>query len=246
MRVPGAALGVNQPLVVLWMILVLVNLLLGALRVERDFRIVRIGLVILVVSVANDNLVSLGLLPWQVRGEPLGIVIFISILGYALALRAFGNERRLATLDYELRTAHQIQQSLLPRELPRAVGESLAVRYIPMAPSAATCMTACRSTTAVLESSLRMSPATGYLPRSSRRWSRLPQRRKYGWPTSPRGPFRYQSTLVWAGRRTLCDRGLPVCRSGQWAGANTPTPDIRRRCCSHALVRRSTRSEKAV
>ena len=129
----GLALGVNEPLVVLWMIVVLVNLLLGALRVERDFRIVRIGLVILVLSVANDNLGSLGLLPWQVRAEPLGIVIFISILGYALALRAFGNERRLATLDYELRTARQIQQSLLPRELPRTLGGTLAIRYIPMA-----------------------------------------------------------------------------------------------------------------
>lgn len=130
---PGASLILNPPLVVLWMIVVLVNLLIGALRIERDFRIVRVGLVILVVLIANDNLVSLGLLPWPTQLEPLGVMIFTGFLGYALALRTFGNERRLATLDYELRTARQIQQSLLPRELPRTVGETLAVRYIPMA-----------------------------------------------------------------------------------------------------------------
>ena len=132
-QTPGAGLGPNSPLVVLWMGVVLGNIIVGALRIDRDFRIVRIGLVVLVVLVANDNLVSLGLLPWQTLLEPLGVVVFTSSLGYALALRTFGNERRLATLDYELRTARQIQQSLLPRELPRAVGESLAVRYIPMA-----------------------------------------------------------------------------------------------------------------
>ena len=47
-------------------------------------------------------------------------------------LRAFGNERRLATLDHELRTARQVQQSLLPTELPRPRGADLAARYFPM------------------------------------------------------------------------------------------------------------------
>ena len=83
--------------------------------------------------VVHDNLAGLGLLPWRLRIEFVGIIIFVGSLGYALALRTFSNERRLATLDHELRTARQIQQSLLPPELPQTPGTALAARFVPMA-----------------------------------------------------------------------------------------------------------------
>ena len=132
---PLATVGLNNVLVVLWMVVVLANLAGGAFRIDREIRIVRVGLGVLVMLIIHDNLAGggLGLLPWSFRMEPVGAVIMVGCLGYALALRTFGNERRLATLDHELRTARRIQRSLLPAELPRLPGAELAVRYIPMA-----------------------------------------------------------------------------------------------------------------
>ena len=130
---PGAALGPQSVLVVVWMVVVLANLAGGAFRIDREFKIVRVSLALLVTLVVHDNLVGLGLLPWSLQIEFVGIIIFVGSLGYALALRTFSNERRLATLDHELRTARQIQQSLLPPELPQTPGTALAARFVPMA-----------------------------------------------------------------------------------------------------------------
>ena len=132
-RTPGAAIGPNEPLVLLWMAVMLLNLLTGRLAFGREGGVVRVSLAVLVVAITHDNLVSLGLVPWSLEIESVGIVIFVGCLGYALALRTFDNERRLATLDYELRTARRIQQSLLPREAPPTRDGALGVRYIPMA-----------------------------------------------------------------------------------------------------------------
>ena len=132
---PLATVSLNNVLVVVWMVVVLANLAAGAFRLDREIRIVRVGLGVLVILIIHDNLAAggLGLLPWSLSLEPVGAVIMVGCLGYALALRTFGNERRLATLDHELRTARRIQRSLLPAELPRLPGAELAVRYIPMA-----------------------------------------------------------------------------------------------------------------
>ena len=121
---PLATVGLNNVLVVVWMVVVLANLAGGAFRIDREIRIVRVGLGVLVILIIHDNLAGggLGLLPWSFRMEPVGAVIMVGCLGYALALRTFGNERRLATLDHELRTARRIQRSLLPAELPPPPG----------------------------------------------------------------------------------------------------------------------------
>ena len=129
---PGAAMGPSAPLTVLWMTVALVNLLSGGIRIDRETGLVRLGFVVLVVLIANQNLVALGLVPWGLQIEEVGVVLFVAALGYALALRTFGNERRLAVLDHELRTARRIQMSLLPAELPQEPGMALAARYLPM------------------------------------------------------------------------------------------------------------------
>ncbi len=130
---PLAAVGPNPFFTIIWMMVVLINLFTGGFQVDREIRIVRSGLVLLVVLIIHDNLVGLELLPWTAEIEVIGVVVIVGCLGYAFVLRAFGNERRLATLDHELRTARQVQQSLLPTELPRPQGADLAARYFPMA-----------------------------------------------------------------------------------------------------------------
>ena len=129
---PLAAVGPNPVFTIIWMMVVLINLFTGGFRIDREIRIVRSGLVLLVVLIIHDNLVGLKLLPWTAEIEIIGVVVIVGCLGYAFVLRAFGNERRLATLDHELRTARQVQQSLLPTELPRPQGAELAARYFPM------------------------------------------------------------------------------------------------------------------
>ena len=122
-RTPGAAIGPNPAIVIGSMVVVLVNFAVGGFRIAgREMRIIRNAIVVLVVLIVHDNLVGIGMLPWTVQIEATGITLFIGCLGYALALRAFGNERRLATLDYELQTARRIQLSLLPSELPTSRG----------------------------------------------------------------------------------------------------------------------------
>ena len=46
----------------------------------------------------------------------LGVLAFMAGLGYSILLRARANQRQLGTLSTQLRTARQIQQSLLPPE----------------------------------------------------------------------------------------------------------------------------------
>ncbi len=129
---PLTAVEPNQLLTIVWMLVVLLNLFTGGFRLDREVRIVRKALVLLVVLIIHDNLVGLALLPWTLEIEIIGVVVIVACLGYAFVVRAFGNERRLATLDHELQTARQVQQSLLPTELPRLRGAELAARYFPM------------------------------------------------------------------------------------------------------------------
>ena len=131
-RTPQASVTVSSVVVILEMGVVLANLVAGTFRIDHEVRIVRRALVVLVVSIANDNLVWLGLVPWRVLVEPLGVAIFIGALGYAVVLRSLGNERRLGILDHELQTARHIQRSLLPHDLSSAPGTELAARYVPM------------------------------------------------------------------------------------------------------------------
>jgi sigma-B regulation protein RsbU (phosphoserine phosphatase) len=64
--------------------------------------------------------------------EPLALLLFVCAVGYYAASRVFDTERRLSVLASELDMARQIQQSILPRDMPRVEGLAVAARYVPM------------------------------------------------------------------------------------------------------------------
>ncbi len=132
-RRPGAAMALNSYIVVLG-----VTNLAGNLWIRRrepvtpPGRVVLAGLAILGVFILNANLAERAFMPGTDL-EPIGVVIFLSCLGYFVANRLFANEARLLALSHELETARQIQSSILPRRIPSINGLDISARYLPMA-----------------------------------------------------------------------------------------------------------------
>ncbi len=127
----GTAVIGHLLLVMLWMFTVLGHVAAGRLLSGAEDGVVRTGLLVLVVSIVNDVLIALDArLPWSLQIIPMGILCLAGCLDHTLMRRTIASERRLATLNADLQTARQIQQSLLPRTGPPA--GACAVRYRPM------------------------------------------------------------------------------------------------------------------
>jgi len=122
----------NNVLVIVWACVVLVNAFLPGVKRTQELRVVLVGFLVLVGFAVNENLVSLGFLPWEWHGEPLGFLAFLLALGYVAGHRFFSNESRLLTIEREMEIARQIQSSILPRTLPTIHGLDIAARYVPM------------------------------------------------------------------------------------------------------------------
>jgi sigma-B regulation protein RsbU (phosphoserine phosphatase) len=96
-----------------------------------NVRILIVGFIVFGFFVLNDNLVSLGFLPWQWRNEAIGFAFFVACLGVIAARRFLATEHQLATVEGELDAARQIQMSILPTQPPTATGLDIAVRFLP-------------------------------------------------------------------------------------------------------------------
>lgn len=135
-RGPGTAMGPNNYLVILMILVIAVNAFYLIFREKLwgklEVRVASAGALFFFFFVLNENLVTAGLVSWQVRMESLGLLVFLSCLGYVIAQRFFANERRLLSLTFELETAREIQTSILPRQIPQIEGFNIATRYIPM------------------------------------------------------------------------------------------------------------------
>jgi phosphoserine phosphatase RsbU/P len=103
----------------------------GGVRTPLTDPIVMFGGFVLVLSVINENLGQIVASPVNI--EPIGVLVFILCLGYALARSVFRAEAEFVSVQRELETARQIQSSLLPRRVPTPSGLDVAVRYVPMA-----------------------------------------------------------------------------------------------------------------
>jgi len=132
LRRPGAAMGPNNPIVLIGLIVALMNLWLFRERLSPLFkaRVIGVGVVVAVLFVVNENL-GRPIAP-AINLEPLGIFVLVVCLGYSVVASVFRDEAELVAVQRELETARQIQLALLPRELPRVRGVDLAVRYLPM------------------------------------------------------------------------------------------------------------------
>ncbi|HEX8252413.1 MAG TPA: PP2C family protein-serine/threonine phosphatase [Thermoanaerobaculia bacterium] len=130
-RTPGSVEQINNVLVIAGGLNILFNLLMTRRAPTQELRIVLAGSLVFMLFAVGNNLSALGLLPWRTDVEAIGFVAFIASLGYA-ATRAFARgERDQLALEHELRTAREIQQSILPRSMPAVHGLAFDTGYDP-------------------------------------------------------------------------------------------------------------------
>jgi sigma-B regulation protein RsbU (phosphoserine phosphatase) len=98
-----------------------------------EWRVLVAGIVVFLLFVINEHAVGKGLVPWRFSAEPLGFLVQLVALAYIAVTRFFSQDRRLAAIDQEMRSAREIQNSILPRELPTVEGVRPAARYLPVA-----------------------------------------------------------------------------------------------------------------
>ena len=99
----------------------------------EEWRVLAAGVTIFLLFVANEHAVGARIVPWRFGGEPIGFLAQLACFGYIALTRVFAQGRQLAAVDQEMRSAREIQQSILPRALPAVSGARVAARYVPLA-----------------------------------------------------------------------------------------------------------------
>lgn len=127
-RHTGAAMSFNRAVVVANIGMAVLSVALDARSRQwtRDGWIVLAGAAVFAATVLFKTVRSrdAGLDP-----EPLAMLVVIACLGYVVVKHVFHSERRIAAVGRELETARQIQQSILPKHVPRVPGLTVAAHY---------------------------------------------------------------------------------------------------------------------
>jgi sigma-B regulation protein RsbU (phosphoserine phosphatase) len=103
---------------------------LGRRSVDRDFAVVRIGILCFAAFALWQNL-GVKLVPFYL--EPYGFAILLGTLGYVAARRSFKRDVDLAEIHKELELARRMQLSILPGAFPDSTVFHVAAKYVPMA-----------------------------------------------------------------------------------------------------------------
>jgi sigma-B regulation protein RsbU (phosphoserine phosphatase) len=97
---------------------------------DRDFAVVRIGVLCFVALALWDNIIGELFLPSKV--EPYGFAVLLGCLGYVAARRSLARDAELGEIHQELELARRIQLSILPGDFPQSTHFRVAARYVPM------------------------------------------------------------------------------------------------------------------
>lgn len=97
---------------------------------ERDYVILRRGLLVFVAFVLVDNVGSL--LGHFQDLEPYGFFFFLATLGYVAARSTLRRDQQLVEIQRELDVARRIQMGNLPAPYPNSSVFRVATRYVPM------------------------------------------------------------------------------------------------------------------
>jgi phosphoserine phosphatase RsbU/P len=98
-----------------------------------EWRVLLMAIAVFLVFVVNEHAVGAHVVPWRVSVEPIGFLLQLLCLGYIAVSRFFAQGRQLASVDQEMRSAREIQTSILPHNLPEIPGVRIAARYLPLA-----------------------------------------------------------------------------------------------------------------
>jgi sigma-B regulation protein RsbU (phosphoserine phosphatase) len=98
-----------------------------------EWRVLLAGAAIFMLFVLNEHAVGARVVPWRFSAEPIGFLALLGCFGYIALTRVFEQGRQLAAVDQEMRSARDIQASILPRDLPAIPHVQIAARYVPLA-----------------------------------------------------------------------------------------------------------------
>jgi len=109
-------------------IVLILTMMIWLLRrnADRDFAVVRVGLLTFGILAIFDNLVG------GYKIEPYGFAVLLGSLGYVAARRTLKRDEELGEIHRELELARRIQLSLLPAPFPESLAFRVAARYVPM------------------------------------------------------------------------------------------------------------------
>jgi sigma-B regulation protein RsbU (phosphoserine phosphatase) len=127
-----AGTSINPIVVVAWCLVGIVNLVFVKGLPRNELLVLRSVFFFLFFCIANDNLVSLQLVPWRMRLEHVDIIVLCIGLGYVAVQRFFSTEKKLFAIEQELTIARRIQRSNLPDTYPTPAGLNIVARYVPM------------------------------------------------------------------------------------------------------------------
>ena len=97
---------------------------------DKDFAVVRNGLLIFAAGALTDNVA--GVFFRRIKIEPYCFAVLLASLGYVTARRALDRDQKLGEIQKELEVARRIQLSILPADFPRSPYFRVAARYVPM------------------------------------------------------------------------------------------------------------------
>ncbi len=120
---------INNVVVIIALVLLVMQSLLNRDR-NRDFVVIRRGLLIFVAFALWDNVSETFHIASKV--EPFGFVAFLAALGYVAARQTLERDQQLNAIQKELEVARRIQLSILPAEFPTSQNFQVAARYVPM------------------------------------------------------------------------------------------------------------------
>ena len=120
------------------LVLVLAVVGVGAVKDYRPppfdhWRVLLAGIAAFMVFVVNEHATDAGIVPWRFSAEPLGFLIQLGCFGYIALTRVFAQSRQLASVEQELRSARDIQNAILPRQMPSLGRVHVVARYEPLA-----------------------------------------------------------------------------------------------------------------
>lgn len=121
----------NNVIVIAGGLNVLFNLLYARQRRSIELRVVLLGSSLFLLLALNNNLASLGVLPWDPISETWGFITFVLALGFAATRSFLRSERARVALANELETAREIQRSILPTSMPQLAGLRFQAHYDP-------------------------------------------------------------------------------------------------------------------
>jgi len=120
----------NSILVIGALLLLIDDFLRHQRRQDKDFLVIRRGLLIFAAFALWDNVATIHFPAWRIEG--VGFAIFLASLGYVAGRRTLQRDQQLSEIQKELEVARRIQLSILPAHFPSSPHFQVAARYVPM------------------------------------------------------------------------------------------------------------------